>query len=294
VGVSAADRPSAAPAAKQRIALTVAYDGSGFAGWQTQPDGNTIQDRLEYALACIVGEPVPTICAGRTDAGVHALRQVVHFDVCRNRPLSAWLRGVNRYLPPGIAVRGAWAVDEEFHARFGALRRAYRYQLLSAAVSHPLLAGRVGWTHRPLDSERLRQASTLLMGEHDFSAFRSSQCQAHSPVRRMDSIAVETMDARSTAGRLMGLQRSDDCLISIRFVGNAFLHHMIRNIVGALVMVGSGQRPVQWVGHLLASRDRRLGAPTFAAAGLCFEGVEYDPRYGLDSWPTCVSEGQLI
>jgi tRNA pseudouridine38-40 synthase len=274
----------------QRIALVLAYDGSHFNGWQTQPERNTVQDCLEAALARITGEAAPTICAGRTDAGVHAARQVVHFDVCCRRPMTAWVRGVNSHLPAAIAVRHAAQVDASFHARYGALRRCYRYLLLSDPVRQPLLAGRVGRTHRPIDATAMSEAATVLLGEHDFSAFRSAQCQASSPVRRIDSITIEALDTEpfaiaAGAGSGPGSGASAARLLSVRFVGNAFLHHMIRNIMGALVMVGSSQRPVPWMGELLAGRDRRQGAATFDAAGLCFEGVEYDPRFGLPSWP---------
>lgn len=268
-----------------RIALIVAYHGAGLEGWQTQPHRRTVQDLLEQALSIIAGESVATICAGRTDAGVHASRQVVHFDTRASRPLSAWIRGANTHLPASIAVRDAVGVDPGFHARFGALRRRYRYLLHGAPVRQPLLSGRVGWTHRRLDLEAMRAAAALLLGEHDFSAFRSAQCQAASPVRRLESLSVEPLAQRLAQGWSGVIDPAVEQLFCLDFIGNAFLHHMIRNIVGALVMVGSGQREPSWVARLLAARDRRLGAPTFAAAGLCFEGVQYDDRFGLASWP---------
>lgn len=269
-----------------RIALVVFYDGAGFDGWQTQPGGNTVQDHLESALARIAGRRIRTVCAGRTDAGVHAERQVVHFDVICRRPLTAWVRGVNAHLPGTIAVSHAVPVDTGFNARYGAVRRSYRYLLLSAPNRQPLLRGRVGWTHRPLDQTAIRDAARVLVGEHDFSAFRSAQCQARSPIRRIESITVERLDDHPEAGRSFpGTAHEGAQLLQIRFVGNAFLHHMVRNMVGALVMVGAGQRQVGWLSEVLISRDRRLSAPTFDAAGLFFEGVEYDRRFGLPSWP---------
>lgn len=261
-----------------RLALILAYDGSAFQGWQTQSSGNGVQDHLERALAAIAGHRIATLCAGRTDAGVHALRQVVHFDTQVARPGNAWVRGVNAHLPPQVAVRQAREVDESFHARYGASLRRYRYLLHRSPVRHPLLAGRAGWTFRPLDPDRLREAATLLVGEHDFSAFRSSECQAASPVRRIDAIDLVEQ------GPLMLLS----------FVGNAFLHHMIRNIVGTLLMAADGRRPVEWVGEVLASRDRRFAAPTFAPDGLYLDGARYDSRFGVDSWgPDDGLEGML-
>ena len=251
-----------------RYALTLAYDGSGLPGWQTQPSGQAVQDRLERALAAVAGHPVATICAGRTDAGVHALRQVVHFDSDARRPDSAWVRGVNAHLPAAIAVRTVTRVSDDFHARYGASRRRYRYLLYSSPVRHPLLAGRSGWTFRELDDARMREAAVLLAGEHDFSAFRSSECQAASPVRRLEPIAI----------------RRHGPLLLFDFAGNAFLHHMIRNIMGSLLMIGDGRRPVAWLAEVLASRDRRRAAPTFEPHGLYLDGALYEPRFGVPSW----------
>jgi tRNA pseudouridine38-40 synthase len=251
-----------------RIALTLAYDGAPFPGWQTQSSGSAIQDVLERALSRIAGHPVATICAGRTDAGVHALRQVVHFDTSAERPDGAWVRGVNALLPASIAVRSAAGVDESFNARRGALQRRYRYLLYCSPVRHPLFFQRAGWTFRPLDADRLLEAAQLLVGEHDFSSFRSSQCQAVSPVRRIEAIELV-----------------QSCpFLMLTFVGNAFLHHMIRNIVATLLMVADGRRPAPWVLEVLQARDRRLAAPTFAADGLYLDGARYDPAYGLDFW----------
>ncbi len=251
-----------------RLALTLAYDGSRFNGWQTQPGGEAAQDVLERALAAIAGQPVATICAGRTDAGVHALRQVVHFDAVAERPLSAWVRGVNSHLPEGIAVRSATPVADEFHARYGAARRRYRYLLYRSPVRHPLLSRRAGWTFRDPEVARMREAAALVVGEHDFSAFRSSECQAASPVRTLEELSLQERGA----------------FVLFTFTGNAFLHHMIRNLMGALVAIGEGRRPPEWIGELLAGRDRREAPATFAPDGLYFDGAQYDPRFGVPSW----------
>lgn len=248
-----------------RLALGLQYDGAAFRGWQTQSGGGTVQDALERALALLAGSPVPTICAGRTDAGVHATYQVVHTDPPVSRPLNAWVRGVNSHLPPEAAVRWAVEVPPTFHARFGATARRYDYWLLNDPVRSPLLARRAGWMPRPLAIEPMRQAAALLLGRHDFSAFRAAECQAASPVRELRQLEIERF------GRL----------IRFRLTANAFLHHMVRNLVGSLVYVGLGRQPPDWVGELLRGRDRRLAAPTFAAEGLYLTAVEYDASFGL-------------
>jgi tRNA pseudouridine38-40 synthase len=248
-----------------RIALGVEYDGSRFCGWQTQPQGCAVQDALERALAEVAGGPVDTICAGRTDAGVHALAQVVHFDTGAQRPESAWVRGVNALLPPACAVSWSRPVAEDFHARFSARSRTYRYVLLNRPVRPAADYARVGWFHLPLDLDTMRHAGRLLVGEHDFSAFRSSECQARTPVRRVSRIDIE---------------RRGDYLV-FDFCANAFLHHMVRTIVGCLLYVGKGKHPPQWVGDVLAGRDRGRAAPTFEASGLYLVRVEYEARWGL-------------
>jgi len=258
-----------------RIALGLEYDGTAFSGWQTQPDGRGAQDVLEAALAEIAGVRVSTICAGRTDAGVHALDQVVHFDTEVSRPDSAWVRGVNRFLPSAIAVRWARPVPDTFHARFSARRRTYVYWILNDPVRSPLCDGRVGWVFRPLAVEPMSTAALLLVGRHDFSAFRSAECQAASPVREIADLT------------LMRLGR----FIRIRATANAFLHHMVRNIVGALVDVGLGRRPPDWITTVLAARNRALAAPTFPAAGLYLERVEYDQTFDLPAPPALTPAG---
>jgi tRNA pseudouridine38-40 synthase len=253
-----------------RIALGIEYDGAQFCGWQTQPSGCGVQDHVESALAYIAGEHVGTVCAGRTDAGVHALEQVVHFDTGAERAESAWVRGTNASAPAGLAVLWAREVSPDFHARYSAVRRTYRYVLLNRAVRPAVEYGRVGWFHLPLDVERMRAAARYLLGEHDFSAFRSSECQARSPVRDVQRIELE---------------RHGD-YVFFDFSANAFLHHMIRNLVGTLVYVGKGRHEPEWVAEVLESRDRSKAAPTFDPAGLYLTRVEYEPLWSLPARAT--------
>ncbi len=248
-----------------RVALGIEYNGSAFCGWQTQSSGCAVQDALERALSGIAGEKISTICAGRTDAGVHALAQVVHFDCNAARPDSAWVRGTNTSLPVGAAVTWMQPVADEFNARYSAQERCYRYVLLNHPVRSALNQGRVGWFHAPLDVTRMHEAAPHLLGEHDFSAFRSSECQAKSPVREL---------------RRLEVKRSGDYIV-FEVAANAFLHRMVRNIVGCLVYVGKGRHDPAWVGEVLASRDRALGAPTLDAAGLYLAHVSYDAKWGL-------------
>lgn len=248
-----------------RIALGIEYNGSAFCGWQTQSSGCAVQDALERALAVIAGDRIATICAGRTDAGVHALAQVVHFDCNAARPESAWVRGTNTALPAGAAALWAQPVPAEFNARYSALERCYRYVLLNHPVRPAVNQGRVGWFHAPLDIDRMREAAPLLLGEHDFSAFRSSECQAKSPVRTL---------------RRLDIRRSGDYVV-FELAANAFLHRMVRNIVGCLVYVGKGRHAPAWLGDVLAGRNRALGAPTMDAAGLYLAHVSYDAGWGL-------------
>jgi len=248
-----------------RIALGLEYDGSRFLGWQTQPGGGAVQDAVEPALAAIAGETVTVTCAGRTDRGVHAREQVVHFDTAANRPQSAWVRGVNALLPESVAVLWSQPVADDFHARYGAQARTYRYVLLNRAVRPGLAARYVGWFHVSLDLQKMQEAAALLAGEHDFSAFRSAECQAKSPVRTLHSVVIEQRGER----------------IDFVFRANAFLHHMVRNLVGTLVYIGKGKHPPRWAKEVLDSRDRARAAPTFAADGLYLERVEYGSQWGL-------------
>lgn len=248
-----------------RIALGVEYNGIQFCGWQHQPQGCGVQDALERALAQIAGHPVAVVAAGRTDTGVHASEQVVHFDIDVSRPLSAWVRGVNSFLPAGVAVLWAHPVNDQFHARFSALTRSYRYILLNHPIRPALSAGQVGWYHAPLDVTLMQQAAQYLIGEHDFSAFRAAECQANTPVRIVSELRVS--------------QHRHEIIFNL--TANAFLHHMVRNIVGALVYVGQGKHPPSWMQHLLQQRDRTQSAPTFAAAGLHLCHVSYDAQWHL-------------
>jgi tRNA pseudouridine38-40 synthase len=248
-----------------RIALGLEYDGRSFTGWQTQPDGRGAQDALERALEAIAAERIGTIAAGRTDTGVHATMQIVHFDTSAERPATAWVRGVNANLSSSIAVLWSQPVGSEFHARYAATARHYTYLLAVSAVRPALNAGRVGWYHRPLDVEAMASAARALVGTHDFSAFRAAECQAKSPVKSLAAASVSAHD---------GIVRFD-------FSANAFLHHMIRNIVGSLVYVGAGKQRAGWIGELIAARDRTRAAPTFAADGLYFTGADYDAGWSL-------------
>ncbi|MCG8994592.1 tRNA pseudouridine(38-40) synthase TruA [Laribacter hongkongensis] len=248
-----------------RIALGLEYDGRGFAGWQRQPDQDTVQGALEGALSQIAGHPVSVLAAGRTDAGVHASQQVVHFDTGVERPLTAWVRGVNRFLPPGVAVLWVQPVADDFHARFSACSRSYSYYLMNHPVRPALGAGRVGWFHAPLDVPAMQAAAGLLLGQHDFSSFRAAECQAKTPVKTLARFDISEHD---------GLIRFD-------LQADAFLHHMVRNLVGALVYVGKGAHAPEWMAGLLAARDRTQAPPTFMPDGLYLTAVGYPSHFGL-------------
>jgi tRNA pseudouridine38-40 synthase len=254
----------------KRVVLGVQYDGASWHGWQTQPDGHTVQDRLEAALRQFTQSEISTICAGRTDSGVHAVGQVVHFDTVVERDLQSWVRGLNAFLPPSIAVRWAClppqsAGDDGFHARFSATARTYRYVLYNHPVRSPLLAGKAGWAFRPLELDAMRSAAAHLVGTHDFSAFRSVECQAKSPVRTMHQLDIE--------------RHGDLIIFTLR--ANAFLHHMVRNMVGALVAVGNGSQTPAWLLDVLQVGDRARCAPTFMPDGLYLVKIDYDDKWGL-------------
>ncbi len=248
-----------------RIALGVSYHGTPYNGWQSQPTGHTIQDHLESALSTFADQAISTLCAGRTDAGVHGLMQVVHFDTPVVRDEFSWVRGPNSFLPRDIAVQWARGVPDTFHARASAISRRYTYVLLESPVRPSFEAGRVGWVFRPLDAQALRRGADHLLGEHDFTSFRASACQALTPVKTLNRIDI---------GRRGAYWRFD-------FEGNAFLHHMIRNIMGCLVLIGQGLQPPDWMADVLAARDRDAAAPTFAPDGLYFVGPRYAPDWGL-------------
>ena len=248
-----------------RYALGLSYRGSAYNGWQSQPDGNTVQDRLEIALTQFADEPIRTLCAGRTDAGVHAMNQVVHFDSSRERELFSWVRGTNRFLPHDIAVQWCLGVTQQFHARASARGRRYAYVLLESPVRPSIESGAVGWAFRSLNAGAMREAARLLIGEHDFSAFRSAECQAASPIKIVREISIERRGA----------------YWRFELEANAFLHHMVRNIVGSLVAVGTGRREPTWIAQVLASSSRELAAPTFSPSGLYFIGPYYDAEHGI-------------
>lgn len=248
----------------QRWVLMLAYDGSAFHGWQKQPRGlYTIQSVLEKALSQIANEPINVIVAGRTDAGVHATGQIVHFDTSAQRSAEAWLRGANTAMDKNVRILQAQLVSADFHARFDAYGRRYRYMLESSQVRMPQLRGKVGWTHYALDIVLMREAAKMLIGEHDFSSFRSSDCQAKSPVKKLYDLCI--------AGSHQ--------LMAFDFHGSAFVHNMVRNIIGALVYVGAGKMSLDDFERLLASKSRRLAPPTFMPDGLYLVGVDYPEKW---------------
>ena len=248
-----------------RLALGISYNGQAYQGWQSQLSGQTIQDQLELALSKFSAHKVSTLCAGRTDAGVHGLMQVVHFDTRLDRTSSSWVRGTNSFLPRDIAVQWAQPVPDEFHCRASAQSRRYAYVLLESPVRPSVDSGRVGWVFTALDLGAMQQAARHLLGEHDFTSFRASACQALSPVKVLQSIDITRRGA---------YWRFD-------FEANAFLHHMIRNIMGCLLLVGQGKQQPQWLLEVLHRRDRDAAAPTFSPDGLYFLGPRYAAHWGL-------------
>lgn len=260
-----------------RVALGVSYNGHAYSGWQSQLSGNTIQDKLEAALARFATQRVGTLCAGRTDAGVHGLMQVVHFDTPLDRPAASWVRGTNTFLPPDIAVQWAQPVTDDFHARGSAMARRYAYVLLQSPVRPSVDAGRVGWVFRPLDQDAMQDAADLLVGEHDFTSFRASACQAKSPVKTLQPIRITRRGMHAPHPELGWAP----CYWRFEFEANAFLHHMIRNIMGCLIAIGQGDKPARWMEQVLDARSRDAAAPTFSPDGLYFLGPVYDARWGL-------------
>lgn len=246
-----------------KIALGVEYNGTEFHGWQSQQTVRTIQTVLEGALSRIANEPVEVFCAGRTDAGVHAINQVVHFTTNSFRDLKAWTHGVNTLLPPSISVGWAQEVDEDFHARFSAIARRYRYIILNQSLRSALWAKKATWYRYPLDINAMQFAGNHLIGEHDFSSFRSSQCESTSPMRHLQEISITRQGN----------------LIMIEVQANAFLHHMVRNIVGVLMMIGSGKKEPDWILEVLEVKDRRSASITAPADGLYLQKVFYPSRY---------------
>jgi len=252
-----------------RVALGVEYDGAHFCGWQSQSNGCGVQDTLESAIASIAQHDIRIHAAGRTDTGVHALMQVVHFDTAAVRPSNAWVRGVNAFLPDSVRVVWSKIVDGDrdngFHARFSARKRSYEYLLVNAPVSPAILATKAGWYHLPLDVALMQAGAKHLLGKHDFSAFRASECQADSPIRTLLEAGIKPYGNK----------------LVFRFSANAFLQHQVRNMLGALIYVGNGKHPPNYIRDLLAQKDRTLSPPTFSPNGLYLTGVEYEKKWQL-------------
>jgi tRNA pseudouridine38-40 synthase len=250
----------------KRIALGIEYNGSLFSGYQMQSQGTrTVQEELEKALSKVANEPVRLTCAGRTDTGVHATGQVVHFDTAKQRELKAWMLGGNTNLPRDISIHWVRQVSERFNARFSAVSRSYRYILFNRKVRPAIFQHNVAWSFERLDEGRMNEAAQYLLGEHDFSAFRASQCQAKHAVREMQHIGV--------------IRTGDYIILDIK--ANAFLHHMVRNIMGSLMVIGRGEQKKQWMQALLLGRDRKKAGMTASAAGLYLVNVEYPLEHGL-------------
>ena len=249
-----------------RIALIVEYDGSTCHGWQAQHGLRTVQGLLEQALSKVANHPITIVCAGRTDTGVHATNQIVHFDVNIERSMRAWVYGVNAFLPKDICVRASKLVPIDFHARYSAIARSYRYIIYNNAVRPALKHRYVTWQYRPLDHNLMQTAAQCFIGEHDFTSFRSVECQSKTPMREVMQVNV--------------IRQEDTIMIDI--TANAFLHHMVRNISGVLMAIGSGRKPVGWAHEVLLAKDRRLGAETASPYGLYLVGVNYPEKFGMN------------
>ncbi|MEN9658327.1 MAG: hypothetical protein RL571_1792 [Pseudomonadota bacterium] len=252
-----------------KYALAVEYDGRAFYGWQVQKDLPTAQAALELALSQMASEPIRVHAAGRTDTGVHGAKQIVHFETQANRPLTAWVRGVNSFLPDSVAVLWAKPVSDDFHARFSAFARHYRYLLLNHPVRPALWSGRMGWAFNDLDFEAMQAGMAYLLGQHDFTSFRAAECQAKSPIKTMTRASIQ----------------KEGNLIICDFSADAFLHHMVRNILGALLHIGKGNDKPEWMAELILAKDRAAAPPTFMPDGLYLAGVSYPPEYALASEP---------
>ena len=263
-----------------RMALGVSYNGQAYNGWQSQLSGNTVQDQLEAALGRFATHAVRTVCAGRTDAGVHGLMQVVHFDTPLSRNPFSWVRGTNTFLPPDVSVQWALPVPDTFHSRGSAVVRRYAYVLLQSPVRPSVEAGRVGWVFHPLDGAAMQQAVEHLLGEHDFTSFRASACQAKSPVKTLHRISISRRGGDMKPAAPAPHDWSP-CYWRFEFEGNAFLHHMIRNIMGCLIAIGQGNQPPDWMRQVREARSRDAAAPTFSPDGLYFLGPLYDEAWGL-------------
>lgn len=248
-----------------RVALGVEYDGSGYVGWQRQKTGTGVQALVEKAISAVADEPVECFCAGRTDAGVHASGQVIHFDTAAERSTRGWLLGVNSGLPSDININWAHIVHDEFHARFSAVSRSYRYLILNRPARSALHRQRAWWVYEPLDENLMQQAASTLLGRHDFSAFRAAGCQASTPER--DVMAID-------------VRRRDDWIV-FTITANAFLQHMVRNITGTLVAIGRGEQSTEWLGEVLRIRDRKEGGIAAPPHGLTLTAVSYPERFGI-------------
>ena len=252
-----------------RIALGVEYDGSPYHGWQAQTGLHTVQQVIETALSKVADTDIAVVCAGRTDTGVHATNQVIHFDSDVSRPVRSWIHGVNSFLPKDVCVKSAKLMPDEFHARYSATARRYRYIIYNSPIRPALSRCNLTWNYRQLDHQLMNTAAQSLIGEHDFTSFRSVECQSNTPMRRvMDLQVVRLYD-----------------LVVIDITANAFLHHMVRNIAGVLMAVGSSKRPTQWVDEVLKAKDRRLGAETAPPYGLYLVDVTYPDHFGLTKQP---------
>jgi len=251
-----------------RYAVGIEYDGAGFFGWQRQSHAPSVQQSVEDALTAVADHAVTVICAGRTDTGVHARGQVVHFDSPSERSERQWILGVNSKLPDAVRVLWVRPVDDSFHARFGAFSRSYRYTILNRWVRPAIGVAYYGWCREELDSGRMHEAAQILLGRHDFSAFRSAGCSAQHAIREVTAI---------------GVSRQDE-LVKIDITANAFLYHMVRNIVGSLIEVGKGEKSIQWFTEVFQGHDRKLAGVTAESRGLCFMNVRYDSKYGLPEY----------
>ncbi len=249
-----------------RIALIIEYDGTEYHGWQEQAGLNTVQNALESAISSVADHDVKVVCAGRTDTGVHSTHQVVHLDTHNPRNIRARIYGVNSALPKNICVKWGREVSDEFHARYKAISRTYRYVIFNSAIRPALLRSNVTWQYRQLDSEIMHKAAQDLVGEHDFTSFRSVECQSRHPNRRVIKVAV----------------KKNQDIVTIDITANAFLHHMVRNIAGVLMTIGSGRKQVEWAKEVLLSKDRRLGAETAPPYGLYLVGVSYPKEFNID------------
>ncbi len=252
-----------------KYALGIEYDGTRYHGWQTQEDDvRSIQSEVELAISKVANYPTPVICAGRTDKGVHAVGQVVHFESDADRSLKNWLMGVNTELPDDIGIQWVREVGEDFHARYSAMARRYQYIILNRPVRSALYPHRMTWNYRPLDANKMHEAGQHLLGEHDFQSFRAAECQSRTPVREVIALNVHRQGE----------------LVLIDITANAFLHHMVRNIAGVLMTIGEGKQPAEWALDVLKAKDRTVASATAHPHGLYLVHVDYPSIYGLPSF----------